>query len=145
MLYQEFTPTMLVRISHAFRQRRSEWIAAVQCVLFGFVLLAPAETFSGPSFVVFREIMPEAVWGGVIASIGVVRLAGLIINGARRRITPWMRLGGAILGCGVFTLVSVCFALSGVLSVWLAAWPVLAVVEMLNIQDTARDARQAYG
>ena len=145
MLYHEYTPTMLVRISHAFRQRRSEWVAAVQCVIFGFVLLAPVETFAGASFVVFHGIMPETYWGGLIAVVGIVRLAGLIINGARRRITPWMRLGGAILGCGIFTMVSVCFALSGVLSVWLAAWPVLAVVEMMNIQDTARDARQAHG
>lgn len=137
-------PIFRLRIAHAFRQRRTEWVAAVQCTLWGVVLLAPVDTFDGAAFVVFRRIMPEEVWGALLLFVGAVRLAGLIINGARKRITPWMRLAGAFVGCGVFTMISLCFASSGVISVWIAAWPVLAVVELMNISDTARDARLAH-
>lgn len=137
-------PVFRLRIAHAFRQRRMEWVAAIQCALWGVVLLAPVDTFDGAAFAVFRNIMAEELWGVLLLLAGAVRLVGLIINGARKRITPWMRLAGAFVGCGIFTMISLCFASSGVISTWIAAWPVLAVVELMNISDTARDARLAH-
>lgn len=137
-------PVFHLRIAHAFRQRRTEWVAAIQCALWGVVLLAPANTFDGAAFSVFRSILAEELWGALLLLAGAVRLVGLIINGARKKITPWMRLGGAFVGWGIFTMISLCFASSGVISTWIAAWPVLAVVELMNISDTARDARLAH-
>lgn len=144
MLESRYQPALLVRISHAFGERRSEWIAAAQCILLGLVLLAPTRTFDSPAFVVFQQLASENVWGAGLLLVGAVRLAGLIINGARRRVTPWIRLSGAWIGCGVFTTMSLCFASGGSVSTWIAAWPVAAVVEVINIYYTARDARVAH-
>ena len=88
---------------------------------------------------------PEWVFAVIMLIAGTLRLAGLVINGARRRVTPWMRLAGALIGCGLFTAISLGFAASGVVGTWIAAWPVVAVVEFFNIYDTTRDARQAHG
>lgn len=141
----QMEPTFSLRIQLKFRQRRTEWVAGFQCLLFGAILLMPMETFASPSFRVFSELLPEIWWGAALVMIGAVRLGGLIVNGARRRITPWLRLVSALLGFGVFTAISLCFASSGTISTWIAAWPVLMVVELMNIHDTARDARQANG
>jgi hypothetical protein len=138
-------PTFSLRITHKFRQRRTEWVAGVQCMLWGLILLMPMETFASPAFRVFQQIMPEFWWGVILLAIGTVRIIGLIVNGARRRVTPWLRLVSALLGFGVFTGISLCFASAGLISTWIAAWPVLMVVELMNIHDTARDARQANG
>lgn len=141
----QIEPTFSLRIQHKFRQRRTEWVAGVQCLLWGVVLLLPMETFASPAFRVFNQIMPEIWWGAALMLIGSVRLGGLIVNGARRRVTPWLRLISALLGFGVFTAISLCFASSGLISTWIAAWPVAMVVELMNIHDTARDARLANG
>lgn len=140
----DYQPSLLLRVMPHFRLRRTEWIAAIQSVIWGLVLLAPVDTFAGPAFTFFR-FMPEEMWGAIMLVIGGLRLTGLIINGSRRTITPWMRLASAIVGWGMFTAVSLCFASSGIVSTWIAAWPVAAVIELMNIHDTAHDARQARG
>lgn len=137
-------PVFHLRIAHAFRQRRTEWVAAVQCLLYGVVLLAPINTFDAAIYAALRVLMDEMVWGTLLLVIGAVRLASLIINGSRRKITPWMRLAGSVAGCGIFTMISLCYASTGIIGPWVAAWPVLAVVELMNLSDTARDARLAH-
>ena len=134
-----------IRLQHQFRLRRTEWVAAVQMLLWGMVLLLPNEVFASPSFALFSSFADETTWGVVAFVLGVLRLTGLIVNGARRKVTPWVRLLTALAGCGFFTAVTLCFAASGNMSTWLAAWPVAAVVEVFNIYDTARDARASNG
>lgn len=140
----ELQQHLLVRLTPHLRMRRTEWIASAQCIIWGLVLLAPIDTFAGPAFAFFR-FMPELVWGYIMLTIGLVRLAGLVINGARHTVTPWMRLGSAIVSCGIFTAVSLCFLAGGTLGVWIAAWPVAALTELFNISDTAYDARRSRG
>jgi hypothetical protein len=136
---------VLVHYGYKFRLRRTEWIAAAQCFIWGFVLLLPLDTFAGPTFSILASWASENVFGIIMLIAGALRLTGLIINGARQRVTPWMRLGGALIGCFIFSAISLGYAATGSVGVWLAAWPVVAVVEFFNIWDTTRDARQAHG
>jgi uncharacterized membrane protein HdeD (DUF308 family) len=137
---------LYLQIKHRFHSRRTEWTAAIQSVIWGVVLLAPGDAFaSSPAFAIFREIINENVMGWAMVIVGVVRLVGLFINGARKEITPWIRVATAAVGCGVFTFISLSFAASGVWSTWLAAWPVVAVTELFNIHGAMRDARVANG
>lgn len=136
---------VLIKHGYKFRLRRTEWIAGVQCFLWGIVLLLPVSVFDGRAFSVIGTWASEDTFGFAMLFAGALRLAGLIINGARQRVTPWMRLGGALIGAALFTAISLGFAASGVIGTWLAAWPVLAVVEFMNLYDTTRDARQAHG
>lgn len=139
-------PTFTVQIAHKFHQRRTEWVAGFQCLLWGMVLLFPGSVYaSSQSFSVLAQLIPEEVFGWLMVVVGGGRIIGLIINGARGKITPWVRLVSAFLGCGMFTAISLGFASSGVVSVWIAAWPVLAIVELMNMHDAARDARIANG
>jgi hypothetical protein len=137
---------MIVHYGHKFRLRRSEWVAGAVCFICGFALLLPGDIFSNSNAYAFiRTVISEEMAGAAMLFAGALRLVGLVINGARRRVTPWMRLFGALLGAGIFTALSLGFAASGVLGLWLGTWPVYAVVEYFNIYDTSRDARQAHG
>jgi hypothetical protein len=137
---------MLVRFGHKVRLRRMEWLCGAVCFIAGFILLAPGAIFdNGPAYAFIRTLISEEVLGVITIFAGALRLAGLIINGARRRVTPWMRLFGAVLGAGIFTALSLGFLASGVIGLWMIGVPVYATVEYLNIWDTTRDARQAHG
>lgn len=139
---------LIVKFGYKFRLRRSEWIAGVQCLLWGIVLLLPTSTFdNGHAYDVIRAwpFVTETSLGGLMLAVGAARIGGLFVNGARKTVTPWVRLGSALVGAGIFTAITLGFAASGVIGTWIAAWPVLAVTEYFNIYDTARDARQVNG
>jgi hypothetical protein len=137
---------VLVQYGHKQRLRRTEWVAGAVCFICGFVLLLPGGIFANSDAYSFIRATVSEEWVGAIMLLaGGLRLVGLVINGARRRVTPWMRLAGALIGAGIFTALALGFAASGVLGLWLGTWPVYAVVEYFNIYDTTRDARQAHG
>jgi hypothetical protein len=135
-----------LQLRHRFHSRRTEWTAAAQSVIWGIVLLGPSDTFaSSPAFATFRSFIAEDALGWIMLSLGLIRLIGLIINGSRKKVTPWIRVTTAFMGCGAFTFISLTFAMSGVWSTWLAAWPVLAITELFNVYGAMRDARVANG
>lgn len=137
---------IVLHYGYKARLRRTEWLCGAVCFIAGFVLLAPGSLFdNGAAYSFIRTVISEELLGVITIFAGALRLAGLIINGARRTITPWMRLGGAVLGAGIFTALSMGFLASGVVGLWTIGVPVYATVEYLNIWDTTRDARQAHG
>jgi len=121
----------------------TEWVVAVQTMLWGVVLLLPADTFGGESWTFFRSIMSEGQWGTTMLFLGVLRIGGLIVNGARKNVTPWIRVVSASLGFLIWVGISFSFALSGVISTWIAIYPVIALVELLNMYRAAHDAGEA--
>ena len=137
--------SIYVRIKHRFGPRLSEWFAAVVVTLWGIILLLPADTFAGPSWVVFRAFASENTWGVILISLGLARLAGLIINGARKRVTPWIRVISAGAGFLIWSGISLGFGLSGVISTGLAVYPAIAVLELFNIHRAAHDAGETHG
>jgi len=143
--HEQMTPqSIYVRIAHRFGPRLTEWVVAVQTLLWGVVLLLPPATFDGPTWVFFQSIMPENQWGWLMLFLGVARLGGLIVNGARKRVTPLIRMISAAVGFLIFVGISYSFALSGVISTWIAIYPVIAVVELVNIYRAAHDAGESY-
>lgn len=118
----------------------TEWMIAFIMFLWGAILLLPAETFDGDNWAFFRAVMSESAWGLTMMLLGFARIVGLIINGALRNVTPWIRVvsaGGTFI---VWVDIIVAFALSGVVSTWIAIYPVIAVVELVNIYRAAHDA-----
>jgi hypothetical protein len=128
-----------IRIQHRFGARLSEWFVAVVTLLWGAVLLIPADTFSGPSWVLFRSLMSEGMWGLLMVGLGALRLGGLVVNGARKTITPWIRVVSAGSGFVLWIGISIGFAFSGVISTGLAIYPAIAVLELFNIYRAAHD------
>lgn len=133
-----------VRIRHRFGPRLSEWYVAVVTFLWGVVLLLPADTFAGPSWVIFRSIMAESSWGILLMVLGALRIGGLIVNGARKNVTPWIRVVSAGGGFLIWSGVSLGFGLSGVISTGLAVYPAIAILELFNIHRAAHDAGETY-
>jgi hypothetical protein len=140
-----FQPHALrLKLRGGFHSRRTEWTAGAQSLIWGLVLLAPGDVFnSSPAFAFLRNHISEDVMGWIMIAVGIIRFIGLRINGSRKKITPWIRVAMALVGCGVFTLISLSFEATGVWSTWLAAWPVLAVTELFNVYAAISEARQA--
>lgn len=139
-------PALWVQITHRFGPRMPEWFMAGHTVLFGTVLLIAADLFEQPSWIGFRELMPWASAGSVqfwmgllMLGAGVARLVGLIINGARKHVTPRIRQISAGVGCLIWFGITYGFASSDVVSTWLAIYPLFGVCELVNIHRAAHD------
>ena len=135
------------RVAAHFGPRLSEWSNSCHMLLWGYVLLIPnSHVFSNPSFKYFAEIFGNQVFLGVVLfTFGFFGLIGLTVNGMRKEVTPWMRFARAAVGFWCFLGMSTCFALSGNISTWIAIYPVLTVVELVNMFRTSADAGEANG
>lgn len=133
-------PGIWIRIQHRFGPRMMEWFMAAHMMLFGTILLLPAQTFNQPAWIVFRDIFhSEDVLGWIMFWVGVLRIVGLIINGARKKVTPQIRQFSAGVGCMIWSGISFGFYSSGVVSTWLAIYPLFAIGELVNIHRAAHD------
>jgi hypothetical protein len=145
MLYRAGPVNIYVRIKTRFGLRLSEWMIAVQTLLFGIILLLPYDTFdASPVYSYARHIVSENVLGGVMVFFGVLRLVGLFVNGARQDVTPWIRVASAGVGFTVYTFLAWSFLLSGIPSGWLAFCVPIAVVEVVNVYRAAHDAGEYH-
>lgn len=147
MLYQPQPSTGIwIRIRHRFGPRMTEWMLAAITALWGAVLLLPADTFDGPAYSFMRAIFfgREDLLGAIMLALGMIRIGGLIVNGARREVTPWIRMVSAAIGFLIFVGISTGFALSGSVSTWLAVYPVFAVIEAVNVFRASHDAGESH-
>lgn len=134
------------RVHNRFGPRLPEWQLAFHMLLAGLVLIfTEFPLFDTPSFSFFRQMdVTQQGLGAMLTVLGALRLAGLVINGARREVTPWIRMYSALAGLWIWALISICFLLSGVVSLWIAIYPVFAVVEAINMHRASVDAGEAY-
>jgi hypothetical protein len=90
----------------------------------------------------FSWLPPDAVQfymglGMLIA--GLARVAGLIVNGARKHVTPRIRQVSAGVGCMIWFGITYGFASSDVVSTWRAIYPLFGICELVNIHRAAHD------
>lgn len=137
---------LYIRLKHRFGPRLTEWIIAVQTALLGATLLQPPATFDGPDWMFFRAVITEESMGWLMLALGLLRLAGLIVNGARKNVTPWIRVVSASIGFLIFVGISSGFAFAGAILTWAAIYPVvIAGTELINIYRAAHDAGEGNG
>lgn len=133
-------PGIWIRIQHRFGPRMMEWFMAAHMIMFGWVLLLPSDTFNQPAFMSFRQLVPsESFLGGIMFAIGCLRIIGLIVNGARKKVTPQIRQFSAGAGCLIWFGISYGFYDSNVISTWLAIYPLFGIAELVNIHRAAHD------
>lgn len=133
-------PGLWIRITHRFGPRMTEWFMAFHTSLFGLVLVGSPELFDQPAWAGFRDMgISEAALGWLMVILGIARLAGLIINGARKNVTPMIRQVSAGIGCMIWFGIVYGFASSGVVSTWLAIYPLFGIGELVNIHRAAHD------
>lgn len=129
-----------IRIQHRFGPRMMEWFMAFHTALWGLVLLLADRLFDQPAWSGFRQVFPsEEVLGSIMVALGIVRIGGLIVNGARKTVTPLIRQVSAGIGCLIWVGITYGYASSNVLSTWLAIYPLFAVGELVNIHRAAHD------
>lgn len=113
---------------------------SLHIILFGAILLLPAQTFNQPAFQAFNQLVPsEDFLGWLMLMIGCLRIVGLVINGSREKVTPQIRQFSAGVGCLIWTGICYGFASSDVVSTWLAIYPLFAAGELVNIHRASRD------
>jgi hypothetical protein len=143
MLYQpsQAGPGLWINIKHRFGPRMMEWFMAAHTMLFGWVLLLPSETFNQPAWAGFRTIFPsgEGWLGWAMMLLGMARIGGLVVNGARKQVTPLIRQVSAGVGCLIWFGITYAFASSDVVSTWLAIYPLFGIGELVNIHRAAHD------
>jgi len=148
MLYQssQAGPGLWIRIQHRFGPRMPEWFMAGHATIFGMVLLYAHDLFQQPSWAGFRDLVPWAAptsvqyWMGVVMlTVGIARFGGLIVNGARKHVTPRIRQVSAGVGCLIWFGITYGFASSDVVSTWLAIYPLFGICELVNIHRAAHD------
>jgi hypothetical protein len=109
-------------------------------LMFGYVLLLPTQTFNQPAFASFRQLVPSEVFlGWAMLVIGCLRIIGLVINGAKKTVTPQIRVFSASVGCMIWSGIAYGFFSSDVVSTWLSIYPLFAVSEIVNIYRAAHD------
>jgi hypothetical protein len=129
-----------IRIQHRFGPRMMEWFMAFHTLMWGLVLLVADRIFDQPAWSGFRQIFQsEDFLGWIMVSLGLARIAGLIVNGARKNVTPLIRQVSAGIGCLIWVGITYCYASSNVLSTWLAIYPLFVVGELVNIHRAAHD------
>jgi hypothetical protein len=133
-----------VSVRRRFAPRMTEWIWAVNMLGLGIGLLLPYKTFSQPMWKIIGLIMSENTLGSLLIVLGVLRLGGLIVNGARKRVTPWIRMISAGLGFFIWLFLSIAFSLSGVYGPGIFTYAVYCIVEAFNIWRAAKDTGEIY-
>jgi uncharacterized membrane protein len=125
-----------------------EWFMSGHITAFGLVLLVAEGMFARQDWNGFYRLFSFTgatidqvqYWMGVAMLLtGLARFGGLIVNGARKHVTPRIRQVSAGVGCLIWSGVVYGFATSDVLSTWLAIYPLFAVNELVNIHRAAHD------
>lgn len=136
--------TIIVRMPHVFGPRWSEWLGAMSAILAGMGLLHPYDAFANNASFDLFSWAPDWAWGMLLLTVGLLRLAGLIVNGRRKKATSWIRYVSAFVCFMIFFGFSIGLAGSGVMTTWPGAWPVFAINEFVNMLRASSDARIGY-
>jgi hypothetical protein len=117
-----------------------EWFLAFHMLGWAYVMFIGDDLFTQPAWKTFRAVFQfQSALGWTMLLFAIMRIGGLIVNGARKNVTPIIRQVSAGVGCLIWVAISYCYASSGVVSTWLAVYPLFAVGELFNIHRAARD------
>lgn len=139
-------PGIWIRIQHRFRTRMTEWLLATIMVGLGLLHLLRGDLFIQPAYAGFRTFFgSDEYFGAGMLFLGALRIAGLIVNGARKNVTPHIRMVGAGFGALIFFVMCYCHWLSGIVSEWTVIYPLFVGTEFVNISRAARDVGESRG
>ncbi|ORE85308.1 hypothetical protein [Aurantimonas sp. 22II-16-19i] len=136
---------IFLRIRHRFHQRASEWFCAANMLQFGLTLMHKSQTFDSPAYTAFRWL-GEAWTGAAVGSCGFVWLCGLIVNGARQRVTSTIRAWCAFVGALVYGLLALgflwSFKMTNLLSTGIGNYALVSVLALYALFHVMRDKRE---
>jgi len=131
---------MIVGLKQTVPQRISEWLVSAILATWGLVVFFindatwAADVYSG-----LARIGDHRIWGAAALVIGCAKLIALFINGAMRR-SPHARACGSFLAMFIWLQLSAAALFADALTVGLAVYPWLFLIEFYNLHRAARDA-----
>lgn len=130
---------IFVRFQRTFRERAPEWVLAFIQAGWGGTLLLPGATFSRPFFRPLAAIASEDMWGAVVFTTGIIRLAALYINGSRQE-TPQVRQACSMVSMFFWALLTMGAATLEWRTPAVFNYAGLFVLEAIMFQYAGRDA-----
>lgn len=142
-----------IGVADHFKIRASEWIMLWPTFgLWAALQLWPEMFNTSASFVVLAGWGNESTWSWVVASAGIARLGALTVNGTFRGFvfSPHIRAAVSVFGAGVWSQVSLGFAVAAVTSGGAPseaiAWSTMVLLEIINTHRSWADVgKQGLG
>lgn len=90
--------TLLLWFADRMKDRSPEWISSLFMLCWGFSLILPGDTLSGPQYAAFNRFgFTETLWSGIFLGVGFSRMTALYVNGRWPR-GPLIRIAGSLFG-----------------------------------------------
>jgi hypothetical protein len=125
------------------RNRDIEWLLAALLGVLGATIVVSPDAFGTPFFAGYAsQGVPENSLGAGMAGVGAVWLVGLRVNGSWPGGTPWIRLGCAILGSGVWGYLFASIAFAGAIAS-LSLYGVVIAFSLLACARCGADAAKS--
>lgn len=136
-----------LRIIERFRQRASEWFCAANLAWWGLSMLHPSDTFgSTAAYAAFENTISERNMAMSLLALGLLWLVGLIINGAKQRVTSTIRIICSFAGGIIYMVMSLGFLssyfITGVLGAGVGTYLLISALAFYSLYWVVIDKRQ---
>ncbi len=137
---------VFIRIKNRFRHRASEWFCALNLLLWGVVMLHPSSSFaSSQAYAAFERTVTEEHMASALTALGLLWLAGLIVNGAREKATSLIRATCAAAGGVIYFTMALGFLssyfITGVLTAGITTYVLISALSFYSLYWIAKDKR----
>lgn len=137
---------VFVRIKSRFRHRAAEWFCAANMMFWGLSMVHPSNVFdTGVAYRAFERTITENLMGTVLAIAGLLWLVGLVINGAREKVTSVIRGVCALFGGIVYFVMALGFLssyfITGVLTGGVSTHFLTSALAFYSLYWIAKDKR----
>lgn len=103
----------LTRVRDKLPIRAVEWLLSIMILTIGVVMLFGKDMFNRSGMSGFTQLMPALYWSTITVLIGGSRVAALLVNGHRPKLSSPLRALGAVLGVSIFAAFSAATSLEG--------------------------------
>ena len=136
----------LAGVRRHFPNRGLEWFATAVTIDWGWTLLWEPPNLTSPGFQVMLHYLTEFSWAILMLTVGLLRLAALIVNGtfsetAYSRWSPHVRAVGAFISLFFWIQITLSLILGSPTGTGLAVYKWILVFELFNLVRCATDAR----
>ena len=129
--------SIIAQIQHRFDKRLSEWNLAIAMTAIGIILLLQPQTFSLAPYAVIKMLFAEEVWGIICLTVGVLRLAVLVVNGSLKRGSPHLRAAFSFISIFIWSMLLAGYLGSHLPSLMIAMTGAAIFTEFITVYRTA--------